>query len=54
MIIWFCRSKQFIIEGTEDMIQEYHNYLFHIKSSIIGELIGLIVCLIVSLVVSLL
>lgn len=24
--IWFCHSKQFIIEGTEDMIQEYHNY----------------------------
>ena len=54
MIIWFCHSKQFIIEGTEDMIQEYHNYWFHIKGSIIGEIIGLIVCLIVGLVVSLL
>lgn len=39
---------------TKDMIQEYHNYWFHIKGSIIGELIGLIVCLIVGLVVSLL
>ena len=49
--IWFCHSKQFIIEGTEDMTKEYHNYWFHIKGSIIGEFIGLIVCLIVGLVV---
>ena len=31
------------------MIQEYHNYWFHIKGAIIGELIGLIVGLVVSL-----
>ena len=52
--IWFCHSKQFIIEGAEDMTKEYHNYWFHIKGSIIGEFIGLVVCLIVGLVVSLL
>ena len=52
--IWFCHSKQFVIKGTEDMIEEYHNYWFHIKCSIIGEIIGLVVCLIVGLVVSLL
>ena len=50
--IWFCHSKQFIIAGTEDMTKEYHNYWFHIKGSIIGELIGFIVCLIVGLIVS--
>ena len=52
--IWFCHSKQFVIKGTEDMKEEYHNYWFHIKGSIIGEVIGLVVCLIVGLVVSLL
>ena len=50
--IWFCHSKQFIINGTEDMVDEYHNYWFHIKGSILGEIIGLIVCLIVGFVVS--
>ena len=50
--VWFCHSKQFIINGTEDMVDEYHNYWFHIKGSILGEIIGLIVCLIVGFVVS--
>ena len=52
--MWFCHSKQFIIKGTEDMEGEYHNYWFHIKGSIIGEIIGLFVCLIVGMIVSLL
>ena len=52
--MWFCHSKQFIIKGTEDMVEEYHNYWFHIKGSIIGEIIGLFVCLIVGVIVTLL
>ena len=52
--LWFCHSKQFIIKGTEDMVDEYHNYWFHIKGSIIGEIIGLFVCLIVGAIVTLL
>ena len=52
--IWFCHDKQFIIKGTEDMVDEYHNYWFHIKGSIIGEMIGLFICLIVGMIVSLL
>lgn len=52
--IWFCHSKRFIIKGTEDMVDEYYNYWFHIKGSIIGEIIGLFVCLIVGIIVSLL
>ena len=51
--IWFCHDKQFIIKGTEDMVDEYHNYWFHIKGSIIGEIIGLFICLIVGMIVSL-
>jgi len=53
-IIWFCHDKQFIFKGTEDMVDEYHNYWFHIKGSIIGEIIGLFVCLIVGAIVTLL
>jgi hypothetical protein len=52
--LWFCHSKQFIIQGTEDMVDEYHNYWFHIKGSTIGEIIGLFVCLIVGVIVTLL
>lgn len=42
--VWFCHSKKVIIPGTEDMTDEYHNYLFHIKASLLGMLIGLPVC----------
>ena len=44
-VIWFCHDKRFVFKGTEDMIDEYHNYWFHIKGFFIGEIIGLIVCL---------
>jgi len=50
-IIWFCHSKKVMIEGTEDMIKEYHDYLFHIKQSLIGEVIGGMVCILIGLVV---
>lgn len=50
-ICWFCQSKEFVFEGTEDMEKEYHNYWFHIKESLKGEIIALIVCAIVGLVI---
>ena len=50
-ILWFCHSKQVIIQGTEDMVDEYHNYWFHIKMSCVGSLIGLPVALITGLFV---
>lgn len=50
-ICWFCHSKEFVLKGTEDMTKEYHNYWFHIKESLKGELIALIVCAIVGLVI---
>lgn len=43
-IIWFCHDKHFVIKGTEDMKKEYHNYLFHIKGFLIGELLAFIIC----------
>ncbi len=50
-IIWFCHDPYFVFKGTEDMVDEYHNYWFHIKGSLIGELIALVVCAVVGLVI---
>lgn len=49
--LWFCRDKYFVFKGTEDMVDEYHNYWFHIKESLKGEVIALGVCTIVGLIV---
>ena len=43
-IVWFCHDKYFVFKGTEDMVDEYHNYWFHIKGFFIGELLALIIC----------
>ena len=32
----FCHTKIFVIPGTEDMVDEYHNYWFHIKYALIS------------------
>ena len=50
-IIWFCHSPKFIFKGTEDIIDEYRNYKFHIKEGIIGELIGLVISIVVGFIV---
>lgn len=50
-IIWFCHDKHFVIKGTEDMVDEYHNYWFHTKGFFIGEGLALIVCAIAGLII---
>lgn len=50
-ICWFCHAKEFVFKGTEDMFDEYHNYWFHIKESLKGEVIGACVCALVGLVI---
>ena len=50
-IIWFCHDPHFVFKGTEDMINEYHNYLFHIKGFFIGETLAIIICLLASLII---
>ena len=52
--IWFCHSKWWMIPGTEDMTEAYHDYAFHWKwfflclvgslpiAAIIGGLVALI------------
>ena len=43
-ITWFCHDKHFVFKGTEDMVEEYHNYWFHIKGFFIGETLALVIC----------
>lgn len=50
-ILWFCHDPRFVLKGTEDMVEEYHNYRFHIKGFLIGEALALIVCALAGLVV---
>ena len=50
-IIWFCHDKYFVFKGTEDMIDEYHNYWFHIKGFFIGEILALIICAIAGVII---
>lgn len=50
-IIWFCHDKYFIFKGTEDMVDEYHNYLFHIKGFFIGEALAIIICFLAGIII---
>ncbi len=50
-IIWFCHDPYFVFKGTEDMTKEYHNYWFHIKESLIGEILALVVCAMAGLII---
>lgn len=52
-IIWFCHDPQFVFKGTEDMVDEYYNYWFHIKGFFIGEGLALVVCALAAVIVSL-
>ena len=50
-IIWFCHDKHFVFKGTEDMVDEYHNYWFHIKGFFIGEELALVICALAGLII---
>ena len=39
--LWFCHDKHFVIPGTENMTQDYHDSWFHIKGALIGMLLGI-------------
>ena len=36
--LWFCHSKWWMIPGTEDMVDAYHDYAFHWKWFFLGLL----------------
>lgn len=50
-ILWFCHDPYFVFKGTEDMVSDYHDYLFHVKGFFIGEAIALAVCAMAGIVV---
>lgn len=50
-IIWFCHDPHFVLKGTEDMVEDYHDYWFHIKGFFIGEGLALVICALAGVVV---
>ena len=52
-IVWFCNGKSFIIPGTEDLTDAYHDYMFHVKASARGMLLMLPAAIIAGVVVCL-
>jgi hypothetical protein len=50
-IIWFCHDPYFVFKGTEDMVDDYHDYMFHIRGFFVGEALALVVCLLAALLV---
>ena len=49
--IWFCHDPHFMIPGTEDMVTDYHDYLFHIKGGVIGMLLAIPAALVAGIIV---
>ena len=49
--IWFCHDKHFVIPGTEDMTDAYHDYWFHVKGALIGMALGIPAALTAGIVV---
>ena len=49
--IWFCHDPHFVIKGTEDMTEDYHDYWFHIKGSLIGMMLAIPAALIAGVIV---
>ena len=49
--LWFCHDKHFVIPGTEDMTEAYHDYGFHIKGALIGMVLAIPAALIAGVVV---
>lgn len=33
---WFCHASRWVIPGTEDLADAYHDYWYHIKGGILG------------------
>lgn len=51
--IWFCNGKWWIIPGTEDMTDAYHDYAFHWKCFFLGLVSSLPLAAIIGAIVAL-
>lgn len=49
----FCHSKKLRIPGTEDMEEEYKDYMFHVRGAVVGIVLGLVVALLSGCVIHL-
>ncbi len=49
----FCHSKKLRIPGTEDMDEEYTDYLFHAKGAAKGIVIGVVVAILAGVMIAL-
>lgn len=47
----FCHSRKLRIPGTEDMVKDYKDYLFHVKGAVKGTVIGIIVAILSGVIV---
>lgn len=47
----FCHSKKLRIPGTEDMDEDYKDYLFHVRGAIKGTVIGMIVAILSGVII---
>lgn len=52
--IWFCHSKWWVIPGTEDMTEAYHDYWFHWKWFFFGLVSSLAIAVIIGGIAALL
>ena len=50
-ILWFCHDPRFVFKGTEDMTADSHDYWFHAKGFLIGEVLALAVCAMAAVIV---
>ena len=53
-IVWFCHDKSLVIPGTEDLVDSYHDYMYHVKASAKGVLLGIPAAIISGIVCALL
>ena len=47
----FCHSKKLRIPGTEDMDEDYKDYLFHARGAIKGTVMGMIVAILSGVII---
>lgn len=50
--VLFCHTKLFVLDGTEDMTSDYHDYMFHIKGSLRGMILVILGSLMIGSIIN--